>query len=123
MKYSEEQKRRIYDKTSGYCHLCGKHLALSNYGKHGAKGAWNVDHSKAQGIGGSDHGNNLFPACISCNSRKGIRSSRSIRRENGLEQMPGQKNDSSGFWIIALFGLILLPPLIERLKERSYYAY
>lgn len=123
LKYSNEQKRKIYDRTDGYCHLCGKRLSFSNYGKHGARGAWSVDHSKAQALGGSDHSNNLFPACIPCNIRKGTRSSRSMRQENGLTQIPGQKNEHGGIWAIAIVGcLFLLSCWLENKQKRSYYG-
>lgn len=47
MPYSRSQLRRIYDRTSGYCHLCHKKLAFTNYGRYGAKGVWEVEHSNA----------------------------------------------------------------------------
>ena len=37
MGYSDEQLRDIYDKTEGYCRLCGKKLAYTNYGQYGEK--------------------------------------------------------------------------------------
>ncbi|MEE9174325.1 MAG: HNH endonuclease [Thermoplasmata archaeon] len=46
-------------------------LAWCNYGVHGAKAPWEVDHSVPLSRGGTDHMNNVFPACIPCNQAKG----------------------------------------------------
>ena len=119
MRFTEKQKRQIFNKTRGICHLCGKPLTLQNYNRHKTRGSWNVDHSKAQAVGGSDHLNNLFPACISCNSSKGIRSSRSVRKQNGLNQIPGKGNDYNAAWLFA-FGLLLLAPLLKKQKYTRY---
>lgn len=78
-----ERIHKIYDKTGGYCHLCNKKLSRTNYGVHGAKGAWHVDHSKAKANGGTHHMNNLFPACISCNIEKGTLHKSTIRKRKG----------------------------------------
>ncbi|HZW06078.1 MAG TPA: HNH endonuclease, partial [Phycisphaerales bacterium] len=67
MAWTREQLTAIYDRTSGYCHLCGKKLALTNYAAHGHKGAWEVEHSVPRACGGSDRLNNLYAAHISCN--------------------------------------------------------
>lgn len=88
MRYSTAHKRTIYDRTGGYCHLCQTKLAFTNYGRHGEKGAWEIDHSKARALGGSDHGNNLFAACTGCNRSKGALSSKSIRYNNGIARSP-----------------------------------
>ena len=123
--YTAQQRKKIYDRTKGYCHLCGKRLALKNYGKSGTRGAWNVDHSKAQANDGTNHLNNLFPACIACNSSKGKKSNRSVRIENGLTEIPGQKKNSSGGWVVlaVLTGIIVLNALVERQKERMHYGW
>jgi hypothetical protein len=39
MFYDHGTLSRIYDRTSGKCHLCGRKLALSNYAQFGRKGA------------------------------------------------------------------------------------
>lgn len=88
MKYSPEQLDAIYDKTSGKCHICGKKLARSNYGVLGVRGCWEVEHSVAVARGGTDHANNLFAACISCNRSKGDSTSRSARARNGRSRAP-----------------------------------
>lgn len=78
----------IYDRTAGRCHVCGKRLARRNYGKHGQRGAWEIEHSVARARGGSDHGNNLYPACIGCNRTKGTLASRTARARNGRSCAP-----------------------------------
>jgi hypothetical protein len=80
--------RRIYIRTDGRCHICRKKLILKNYTAIGLRGSWEVDHSRAQAIGGSDNINNLYPACISCNRSKGTVSSRSVRAVHGFKSAP-----------------------------------
>lgn len=88
MTYDKKTLRRMYDRTSGYCHLCGKKLAFTNYGRFGAKSAWSVDHSVALARGGADDLRNMRPACMSCNSSKGVVSSRTARGWNGRTRAP-----------------------------------
>jgi len=91
MKFNDDQLNDIYDRTSGYCHLCHKKLAFKNYGIIGARGAWEVEHSKPQAKGGTNHKNNLYPACISCNRSKGASSTTSARAKNGKTRAPLSK--------------------------------
>lgn len=88
MNPKQAELKKIYDRTSGYCHLCHKKLALTNYGIVGSRGAWEVDHSVARARGGTDHGNNLYACCIPCNRAKGTLNSRRIRKENGKKRVP-----------------------------------
>lgn len=90
-----ERLNRIYNKTNGYCHLCNKKLSRTNYGVHGAKGSWHVDHSKAKANGGTHHMNNLFPACISCNIEKGTLHKNTIRKRKGYQN----ESSNSGCFI------------------------
>jgi len=85
---SQERLREIYDRASGYCHICHKKLAFTNYGASGARGAWEIEHSKPRAKGGTDHLNNLYPACISCNRSKGTKSNRIVRSQNGVQRAP-----------------------------------
>ncbi len=84
----EERHSWVFDRTAGRCHICRGPLAFCNYGRHGRRGAWNYEHSLAQSLGGTDHPSNLYAAHIGCNSRKGVRSSRSARREWGHARAP-----------------------------------
>lgn len=92
MRLDAKRRRAIYDRTSGFCHLCWKKLSLRNYNTQGARGAWHVDHSVPQAKGGTHRLNNLFAACIDCNNQKAIRSSRAFRRNNGLTKAPMSLN-------------------------------
>jgi hypothetical protein len=83
-----EDIQRIYRRTDGRCHICGKKLCLSNYGLFGRKGAWEIEHSVAWANGGSDRLNNLYPACMRCNRQKGTVSTRTARRWNGRTRAP-----------------------------------
>ncbi|MCL4740965.1 MAG: HNH endonuclease [Phycisphaerales bacterium] len=88
MAYSDEDLSWIYDRTSGYCHLCSKKLAFTNYGVPGARGAWEVEHSVPRACGGTERLNNLYAACVACNRSKQARSTRSCRNENGRSRAP-----------------------------------
>jgi 5-methylcytosine-specific restriction endonuclease McrA len=83
--------KKIYEKTDGNCHLCHKKLSFSNYGNRGGRGAWNIEHSKAKANGGKDHLNNLFPACIKCNTEKGTLHTKIVRKRNGVTRAPLSK--------------------------------
>jgi len=97
-----DKLRRIYDKTGGYCHLCGKKLAFTNHGAIGSKGCWEVDHSLPRARGGTDHFNNLYPACSSCNREKSTQPTGKIRRINGISRptLGILDQDSSNPWTI-----------------------
>lgn len=86
-----QRLRMVYDRTSGYCHICFKKLSFGNHGVRGSKGAWHIDHSLAKANGGTDHLNNLKPACIRCNEDKGTSSIRSARSKNGHTRAPYSK--------------------------------
>lgn len=92
MTYSRRQLRRIYDRTSGYCHLCHRKLAFTNYGEYGAKGAWEVEHSNARVRGGSNQLNNLYAAHVTCNRSKQDLSTRTARASNGKSRAPLSKS-------------------------------
>lgn len=80
LRYTEDELNYIYEKTDGYCYYCGKKLSFQNYGIHGAKGSWHVEHKVPVSKGGTDSMNNLVPACIDCNAEKGDRTGRSYKR-------------------------------------------
>lgn len=87
----KDRLEKIYYKTDGYCHICHKKLSFSNYGVHGAKGSWHVEHSIARANGGSDNLNNLFPACIRCNLEKGTKHTKTARSKYGNTRAPYSK--------------------------------
>lgn len=96
MPYSDEQLSAIYDRTSGYCHLCHKKLSFNNYGTVGTKGAWEVEHSRPKANGGSNRANNLYPACVSCNRSKGTVSSRAVQTWSGRTRAPLSREKRKG---------------------------
>lgn len=83
---------KIFSKTDGKCHLCGKKLCYSNYGKLEGRGKWEVEHSIPKAEGGTDNLNNLYAACVSCNRSKGKQSTRSARVKNGRTRAPYSAN-------------------------------
>lgn len=88
MSYSEDRLRKIFKRTDGRCHICRKQLCIGNYGKLSGRGNWEVEHSRPRIKGGSDHLKNLYPACITCNRKKGDDSTRSARSGNGFKAAP-----------------------------------
>lgn len=86
--FDDATRRKVFEKSNGLCHLCHGPLAYSNYGNHGARGAWEIDHSNPVARGGTDHLNNLYAAHTVCNRAKQARSSASVRRENGHSRPP-----------------------------------
>jgi len=118
MKVDTEKLDAIYKRTDGQCHICRKRLARKNYGKVGSRGAWEIEHSKPRSKGGTDHGNNLYAACISCNRSKGNSSNYTARSKNGYKAAPySQVQKKKNAWIGAGAGgglaLLLCPPQIR----------
>ncbi len=88
MRRTKQELDEIYERSSGYCHLCHKKLSRRNYGVNGARGAWHVEHSRPQAKGGTNHPNNLFAACVGCNCSKQDLSTQTVRRWNGKSRAP-----------------------------------
>ena len=91
MRMDNETLQRIFRKTNGRCHLTGQKLVFQNYGQFGFPGAWEIEHSIPVSRGGTDHINNLYPACISANRSKCDGTTRSVRSQNGLTRAPMSK--------------------------------
>lgn len=88
MAFCAEKLSLISDRTDGCCHLSGKRPRFGNYGGIGARGAWEVEHSVARANGATDHGSNLFAACIGRNRQKGVVTTRTARAWNGRKRAP-----------------------------------
>ena len=91
MFFSTVERRKIYDRTYGKCHICGKKLSFTNYGYFGLKGCWEVEHSNPKYKGGTNRLNNLYASCISCNRSKNNNSTRSARAKCGITKAPLSK--------------------------------
>lgn len=88
MLITEELVRSVHRRTDGRCHVCGKRRALKNHGRSEKERGWEIDHSVAKAKGGTNHRNNLFVACTSCNRSKGTRPSRAARARHGRSCAP-----------------------------------
>ncbi len=114
--YFRDQLIEIFDRSGGQCHLCDKQVAFTNYACAGARGAWEVDHSRPKAHGGSCRLNNLRAACIDCNREKGTLTTRTVRRRNGLQRAPlsrqkrleGQRWNTLGGVALGVIGAALL---------------
>lgn len=82
---------KIYNKTDGNCHICHGKLTYGSYNQPTAKGGWEIEHSKPKFKRGTNHLNNLYPAHISCNRKKGVTSSRQARKKYGNSRAPYSK--------------------------------
>lgn len=111
----KERLRKIYEKTDGHCHICHSSLVFASHGKHNTKGAWHIEHSKPKSKGGTDHLNNLLPACIPCNLTKGVKHTKIARAKHGHTRAPlskVKKQDIQGKRIIVggivggIFGIV-----------------
>jgi hypothetical protein len=91
MRFDGERLEAVFDRTDGKCHICGGRLSFSNYGKIGARGAREVEHSVCRARGGSNHGNNLYAAHVSCNRSKGTFCTRTARAWFGRSKAPLSK--------------------------------
>jgi 5-methylcytosine-specific restriction endonuclease McrA len=116
MKYDDKTLDRIYHRNDGQCHICRKQLNYKNYGSFGEEGAWEVEHSRPRSKGGTNHLNNLYAACISCNRSKGNATTASAREQNGYRCAPlskdkRNKNAVVGGAVGVLSFLFVPPPL------------
>jgi hypothetical protein len=119
MPFTDEQLSRIFERTDGRCHICGRKLCFSNYGQFWRRGDWEVEHSKPRCNGGSDRLCNLYAAHISCNREKGAMATRTVRAWNGRTKAPLSKqrkeevrNDNRLGWgsVGALTGGVIFGP-------------
>jgi len=92
MAHEVEKLERIFGKTNGQCHICRSQLSFHNYGKPDARRAWEVEHSVPRAKGGTDHLNNLYASCVTCNRSKGSSTTKSAREKNGYKCAPLSKN-------------------------------
>lgn len=54
-------RQRIFSKTGGKCHICGRDIQLSNF---------EADHLHAHVMGGDSSLENFLPSCSTCNNYK-----------------------------------------------------
>jgi 5-methylcytosine-specific restriction endonuclease McrA len=66
---SASERSIIFQKTGGFCHICGGELDSH----------WTADHIKPFAKGGDNSLDNFLPACNSCNRLKWHRSPEAIR--------------------------------------------
>lgn len=114
MAYDVEQFERFFGKTNERCHICRSQLSFNNYGKTDARRAWEVEHSVPRAKGGTDHLNNLYAACVTCNRSKGSSMTISARAKNGYECAPFSKSMKMGNaligGVVGTLAIFLVPP-------------
>lgn len=103
---TEETRSEIFEKTNGKCHYCGKILSFENRLRSG-RAAWEVEHMRPRAKGGTDHLNNLVPACWECNISKGTSPARThMFAVSAIKALRGSRRR----WRIA--GQALLPAAV-----------
>ncbi len=118
MAFTNEKLNLIFDRTDGCCHICRKKLNFQNYGMFGKQGDWEVEHSKPKSKGGTNHRNNLYAACISCNRSKNNSSTRSARIKHGYKGAPFSRNKRiensvAGAGTLGTIAWFLAPPHLK----------
>lgn len=117
MKSDDSKLERIYRRTDGQCHICRKRLCFGNYGAIGKRGAWEIEHSRPRSKGGTDHLNNLYAACISCNRSKGNGTTASARSGNGYLTAPlSEKRKNGNAWTggaVGSLAFLFVPPSLR----------
>ncbi len=91
MPFTGAELRFIYNKTDGHCHICHCRVSINNYGYGSGRGAWEVEHSRPRSKGGTNHRNNLLPACVPCNRDKSNFTTRTARGWKGTTRAPFSK--------------------------------
>lgn len=115
MGYDSDFLSRIFEKTGGHCVFCGKQLSWKNYSISNGRGGWEVDHSLPVSKGGTDHLNNLIPACIPCNRSKGTLTTRQYRRT--IENSSTRRKENPLSTLLVFGGLLLIASLIGSSKK------
>ncbi len=116
-RFSDEELAVVFEKTEGACRYCGKRLSWSNYGRVGARGAWEVDHSVPVSRGGTNYYRNLWPACVACNTDKGTLTGSEHMRDEVVAS-PNHHGvglgEILGGLVIAGLGLLVLNALSQK---------
>lgn len=100
-KLTIKERRKIYDKCGGHCAYCGCELDYKDM---------QVDHVVPLSFSkGEDELSNMFPACRSCNHRKGCLPLELFRKE--MERAPTVlMRDSVTYKNAVRFGLVIPHP-------------
>lgn len=62
-------REQVWQKTGGHCWYCGEEVGWAKYSECAPM---HVEHQLPRSRGGTDRFDNLVPACIPCNQRKGV---------------------------------------------------
>jgi len=94
---SKPTRKAVFSKTNGKCAYCGCKLAYDKM---------QVDHMQPLAQGGANELDNLWPACRSCNHKKGSSSLESFRAQ--VEKFPKVlMSDSITYRNAVRFGLVI----------------
>ena len=99
-------RRLVFNKNDGRCHLCGGRLSISSF---------HIEHSKSKANGGSDHLNNLWPACRACNLKKSNRyTSGQMRELNGYGKFKRSDDDDNLGLLLGLAAIGALALIVSK---------
>ena len=89
-------RNKILAKYDSHCAYCGIHLEYDDM---------QVDHIKAQALGGYDSMDNYNPSCRSCNASKSTYTIEKFRTRL-IEDVMRMRRDSAKFRILERFGIV-----------------
>lgn len=82
MGFSEETKRKGFERAEGCCELCGKKLVFNNRGRTGGRGSWEAHHKTPRAQGGADSLRNCMIICYECHQQPQKAASRMKKESN-----------------------------------------
>ena len=105
--YTEEDRKIVFERDGRCCNRCHRPLVFKNR-KPGLRGAWNMGHSKAHALGGSDKLRYINALCWECNNKQKMTSSTVEDRKYDYDsKLDKAKNYFNNEWLpnIAQFDL------------------
>jgi 5-methylcytosine-specific restriction enzyme A len=95
--WSAKDRAEIFRDNGGVCHICTRKIAPGE--------AWEVEHPKARGLGGSDKKADMRPAHVDCHKPKTANDIRIMRKADrqmkkglGLKKPSRLPGSRSGKW-------------------------
>lgn len=102
--FNPKQRAVIFSENGGVCHLCGGPIQAGQ--------AWDVDHVKALGMGGTNDASNLRPAHAKCHRGTGSKTSDDVKAISRADRLAKKH-----FGVTQKKGRIPSRPFPKRVKD------